>query len=99
MLPANHYTIRRAGPDDDAALRRLAALDSRPVPRGRVLIGELRGAPAAALSLEDGRVVANPFERTAQLVAAMRLRGGVARRYEAAPSLRRRLALGLAPTA
>jgi hypothetical protein len=54
MLPANAYVIRQATVDDEGVLRRLAALDSRPPLVGPVLIGEIGGTPAAAVSLADG---------------------------------------------
>jgi hypothetical protein len=66
--------LRPAVPDDAATVRRLAALDSAPAPRTPALIGLLDGAPAAALSLADGRVVADPFLPTADVVALLRRR-------------------------
>lgn len=67
-------TIRLASPDDARVLRRLAALDSsRPV-AGRVLLAELNGVPAAAIALETGSVIADPFQRTAEAVRMLALR-------------------------
>jgi hypothetical protein len=66
--------LRPARPDDAAAVARLAALDAAPAPRTPALIGLLDGAPAAALSLADGRVVADPFLPTADVVALLRHR-------------------------
>ena len=60
MFPANGYIIRYATVDDVPALRRLAGLDSRNVFCGPALIGEIDGVPAAAVSLADGRVIADP---------------------------------------
>src|SRR3954447_1884743 len=58
MLPANKYVLRLATEHDAVALRRLGELDhARPL-TGRVLIGELDGTPAAALSLKSGRALA-----------------------------------------
>jgi hypothetical protein len=98
MLLTNHYRIRPANATDEPALRRLAGLDSQAPLRGRILIGELDGTPAVALSMTDGRVIADPFRRTAQLTAAMRLQAGVTVRVEASPSLRDRIIAGLAPS-
>src|SRR4051794_34864982 len=68
-LPANApVTVRRARPDDAAALARLAALDSSPVPSGTVLIAEVAGEPLAAVSADDFSAVANPFMPTGELV-------------------------------
>lgn len=97
MFPANIYVIRPAVDGDASALRRLAALDSRPPLIGRVLVGEIDGAPAAALSMYDGRVVADPFQATAQLLVLLRMRAHALRAYEATPSLSRRVADALAP--
>jgi hypothetical protein len=66
--------LRAARADEGAAVRRLAQLDDAPAPRGEILLAVLDGEPVAALSLLDGRVVANPFVRTADVVALLRLR-------------------------
>src|SRR5215208_3796806 len=67
-------TIRPARDVDEAALRRLAALDSTIPLRGDVLLAEEDGEMRAALSLADGRVVADPFRLTSGIVAALRAR-------------------------
>jgi hypothetical protein len=73
--PLDHglaFTIRNACPDDAAALRRLAALDSQRPLSGRVLIAEVGGELWAAASLEStARVIADPFRMTATLVAVL----------------------------
>ena len=61
-------TIRFAVPDDEAALARLAALDSNRTPRGAVLIAEVGDEPWAALSLDDGHAVSDPFRPSAEAV-------------------------------
>src|SRR4051794_21356051 len=66
--------VRRATAFDAAAITRLAKLDSRPLPRGTLLVAELDDGPVAALSLDDGAVVADPFRPTADLVELLRLR-------------------------
>ncbi len=67
-------SLRAATIDDGRAIARLAALDSTDVPAGPVLVAEVDGEPQAALSLQDGRVVADPFEHTAELVSLLRVR-------------------------
>ena len=67
-------TLRRAGTADDIAIARVAALDSRRPPAGPTLIAELDGSIVAAISVGDGAVVADPFERTAHIVQTLRLR-------------------------
>ena len=61
--------VRLATANDREALERLAALDSTEPPRASTLVGELLQRPVAALSLSDGRVMANPFVATADIVA------------------------------
>jgi hypothetical protein len=65
-------TIRFATETDEPAVIRVAALDSAPVPAGLLLLAEERGELRAALSATDGRVVADPFRRTAHLVEMLR---------------------------
>jgi hypothetical protein len=72
---APEITIRQASSNDAFALRRLAALDDRPALRGDVLLAEQAGEIRAALSLESGRSIANPFAPTAELVEILRLQG------------------------
>lgn len=78
MHPAETYTIRPATDDDACALRWLAALDSQRRLPGPALIGEIDGIPAAAISLSDGRVAADPFQATALLKKLLRIRASVA---------------------
>jgi hypothetical protein len=91
MYAANTYVIRHAAPADAAALAHLAQLDSNRPLEGRVLIGEIDGKVAAALSLHDGRVIADPFQRTARLTPLMRMRASAIVAAERTPSLRDRI--------
>ena len=70
---APEITIRQATSDDAFALRRLAALDDARALRGEVLLAEHAGDIRAALSLENGRTIANPFAATADLVEMLRV--------------------------
>lgn len=69
--------IRAARGSDGPALRRLAELDSSPLPGGDLLIAETDDEVVAALSLDTGAGVADPFRRTADVVdlLAYRARG------------------------
>lgn len=67
-------TLRLATEDDAGRLRRLAQLDSARVPSGPVLIAEVEGRLQAALPLEAGSPIADPFRRSADLVALLRIR-------------------------
>lgn len=66
--------IRTATPDDRAALRRLATLDSAPMPTGEVLLGVVDGELRAAVPVAGGRTIADPFRATAEVVALLQVR-------------------------
>ena len=96
MFPATAYTIRLSTTDDEPALRRLADIDSQdPLTTGPVLVGEIDGKPEAALSLADGRVIANPFVPTAHLLTHIRMRAGALGAYQREPSLPARMRAAL----
>jgi hypothetical protein len=101
MLPANTYVIRPATDDDQPALRALAELDSQHQLYGPALVGEIDGRPAAAISLEDRRVIADPFLFTVQLRQVLRMRAAALHAREQTPSLpaRVRAAIGTVPAA
>lgn len=65
-------TIRQATSADEFALRRLAALDDSAALQGQILIAEEAGEIRAALSIDSGRVIANPFARTLALIDMLR---------------------------
>jgi hypothetical protein len=69
----NAFTIRPAQPSDEPTLRWLARLAAQPAVARPALIGDIDGLPAAAISVADGRVVADPHRRTAALAARLRL--------------------------
>jgi hypothetical protein len=91
MYSTNAYVIREATPADEERLELLAELDSQRPLEGRVLIGEIDGLPAAAVSIDDGRIVADPFRSTTHLVPLIGLRARALRTYEKTPSLTARL--------
>jgi hypothetical protein len=95
MISANAHHIRLATPDDADMLSQLAEHDSQQPLVGRVLIGHVDGTPAAALSLHDGRIVADPSRVSGRLVSTLRMRAGAIRAFEATPSLRQRLLAAL----
>jgi hypothetical protein len=66
--------IRPAHDADIAALHDLAELDSAAPLTGPVLVAVVDGRPWAALALDDGRVIADPFRPTAGAVQLLRLR-------------------------
>jgi len=78
-------TIRLARRSDRRALARLAALEARSVPEGRVLVAVVDGALVAALPLDGGEPLADPFQPTLDLLSLLRLRS-----RQLAPTPRRR---------
>jgi hypothetical protein len=74
MISTDTIIIRRAGAADASILARLAALDSALQTGADSLIAEIDGRPVAALDMADGRVIADPFTRTADLVDLLRMR-------------------------
>lgn len=83
----SELTIRPAFPDDAVALQQLAQLDSSSLPAGALLIAELDGVLAAALSIEHGVAIADPFRPTAALVELLARRAQQLRRE--APAAKR----------
>jgi|tagenome__1003787_1003787.scaffolds.fasta_scaffold20982870_2 hypothetical protein len=74
MTSAPTIAIRPALLDEAADVRRLAYLDSQRPLRGDVLLALQDGVAVAAVSLADGRVAADPFRRTADIVELLKLR-------------------------
>jgi hypothetical protein len=66
--------IREAEATDVRALVRLAELDTRPIPAGRVLVAAAAGEIRAALSVDTRELIADPFAATTQLEELLRLR-------------------------
>ena len=60
--------------EPDEAIERLARLDSARRPRGQVLVAAVGGEPMAALPLDGGPAIADPFQQTAALVSLLELR-------------------------
>jgi hypothetical protein len=68
----NPITIRRSTSGDAAAVARIAALDSGRAPEGDAMLAFVGGELRAALPLDGGRPLADPFHRTAELVELLR---------------------------
>lgn len=89
-------TIRPAFPDDRAALERLAALDSQALGGGPFLLAEVDGVAWAAVSADQ--VIADPFRRSAGVVAVLEVRAEQLRgAFSARVSRRRARVPALAP--
>jgi hypothetical protein len=67
-------TIRLTRPTDTDEIRRVADRDSRPVPKGELLVAIVGGEIRAAMSLSGGEVIADPFHHTAELVRMLTVR-------------------------
>jgi hypothetical protein len=92
--PEQPITIRDAVPADRGELRRLAELDSALLPTGPMVVGEVDGEVRAAYSVDERRAIANPFKRTAELVALVELH---ARQANRARNRRRRRSVAPQP--
>jgi hypothetical protein len=71
-----NLTIRYATTADQFAVRRLAVLDSASPPTGRVLLAEMGDELWAALSIDTGAAIADPFRPSGDLVDLLRLQAG-----------------------
>jgi hypothetical protein len=80
MPMTSPLVLRPATSVDAAALERLAALDSARPLTGEVMLAYAGGEVRAALSLETGRAVADPFYPSAELVQLLRAAAGDGRR-------------------
>jgi hypothetical protein len=90
-------SIRLAGADDWSTIVRLAALDSARAPRGPVLLALVDGEPWAALALDSGDAIADPFRPTADVVALLRTRAAHLTAPRAASPARLRRLVALKP--
>ncbi|MGH2945906.1 MAG: hypothetical protein ACRDPC_06530 [Solirubrobacteraceae bacterium] len=91
MFAANTYVIRPATDADRPALRRLAFLDEAEPLTGRILVGDIDRVPAAAISLDERRTIADPFQRSGAPRVHSRLREAALEAFEREPSLRERM--------
>jgi hypothetical protein len=74
----SEITLRLATSDDTAVLARLAQLEERPPNDGPHLVAARDGVVEAALCLQSGELIADPFKRTAELCALLRCHAGEA---------------------
>ena len=79
-LAHERVTVRHAHAGDADAIARLAALDSARAPGFPLLVAESDARIIAALPLGSGRVIADPFEHSAELVEMLELRASQLRR-------------------
>lgn len=67
-------TVRAATQRDSDAVRLLAALEGVRFPTGELLVAQVGDEVLAALPLDGGRALADPFRPTGHLVAMLELR-------------------------
>jgi hypothetical protein len=67
-------TIRWATADDRDRILELAELDGRPAPVGDTLLGLVGGRVWAAVGVDDGGAVSDPFERAEDVVWLLQMR-------------------------
>jgi hypothetical protein len=67
MTSHTSQLIRLAGPADGPEIERLAQLEGRRI-EGELLVAEVEGELRAAVAVEDGASIADPFRSTAHLV-------------------------------
>ena len=87
------FTIRRAVSADSSAVARLAALDSASLPTGELLLAEVGDELWAAVEIDSGVAIADPFRPSGDLVELLRFRlermgsepAGLARRLRLLP--------------
>jgi hypothetical protein len=70
-LAPQSITIRPLREDDVAAVERLAELEERRVPAGALLLADVEGTIEAAVSIESGEAIANPFAPSAGVVTLL----------------------------
>ena len=74
--------LRLCRVSDDPELERLAELEGRQVPDGRLVIAAIRGCIVAALPVAGGLALADPFTRTAHILPLLELRAAQLREPE-----------------
>ena len=73
-LEPESITIRPLREHDIEAVHLLAELEDRPVPPGPLLLAEVEGTIEAAIGVEGGETVANPFSESASAVSLLHVR-------------------------
>ena len=73
-LEPEKITIRPLQQDDVRAVELLAELEECAIPPGPLLVAEVEGSIEAAVAVEGGETVANPFSASGEVVSLLRLR-------------------------
>lgn len=83
--------------EDARTLKRLADVDSAAPLTGQVMLAEVDGKCLAAMSLDTGSMTANPFKRTAAIVAHLHMQREQVIRRDEEPAPARSLLHRLVP--
>jgi len=67
-------TIRHSTEQDRTRVLELGQLDGRPAPAGETLLAEVGGKLWAAVGIEDGAAVADPFEPAGEVEWLLQMR-------------------------
>jgi hypothetical protein len=67
-------TIRHSAEDDRALVLELSELDGRPAPTGNLLLAEVGGKLWAAVGIDDGAAVSDPFEPAGEVEWLLQMR-------------------------
>jgi hypothetical protein len=84
-------TIRHSADGDRARVVELSQLDGRPVPIGDLLLAEVGGKLWAAVGIDDGAAVSDPFEPAGEVEWLLQMRAEQERAMRAPGSLVGRL--------
>jgi hypothetical protein len=77
MSDLRSVSLRTATEADERVLHELSELDSARTIARPAFLAVVDDEPVAAISLADGRVVADPFERTEHVVELLRMRASL----------------------
>ncbi|HEX5910966.1 MAG TPA: hypothetical protein VFY44_10755 [Thermoleophilaceae bacterium] len=67
-------TVRLGRATDSGQLADLAGLNCAAVPEGAVMVAETGGSIVAAVPVDGGPAIADPFRRTAAVISLLKLR-------------------------
>jgi hypothetical protein len=91
MYPANSHVVRGATAADEYALRRIAKAAGRSPLEGRIVVAEVSGVVAAAVSRDDDRAIIDHALAPHYLTPMLRARASGTDAYERQANLSERL--------
>jgi hypothetical protein len=74
FVPDEPVSLRLCRVYDDPALEQLAQLEGKRINPGRYVVAELNGVIVAAQPLDGGAPIADPFQKTGQVLPLLQLR-------------------------